>query len=156
MNSPAGPDRPGRGGRLRTDDAVRFAQIARNKFGCEVQQAVLATFKEKRQRAKQAYEDLAEWRYQRGIALEKFAVEKIHSTATLVSGVEVTEKSKSFSHIEDFRLFVAGLDLKAMYESQDVATKSRDDIAACLDALDKNIDKIRAPKGNANASFAMY
>ena len=122
-----------------------------NNFGVEVQASCIALVQDRRQKARLAFETLSEWHWQRGNAIEKFASQTVSARKTSESPTR-----KTYDYVEDFRMFVVGLDVKAQFDALDACNRAMADIVVCLDTLEKNREKVEQPRGSGGNVTLMY
>ena len=120
-----------------------------NNFGVDVQASCIALVQDRRQKARLAFETLSEWHWQRGNAIEKFA-------SQTVSAPGPGPTRKTYDYVEDFRMFVVGLDVKAQFDAYDSCNRAMADIVVCLDTLEKNREKVEQPRGSGGNVTLMY
>ncbi len=127
-----------------------------NNFGVEVQASCIALVQDRRQKARLAFETLSEWHWQRGNAIEKFASQTVSGPRR--DGQAGTEgpTRKTYDYVEDFRMFVVGLDVKAQFDALDACNRAMADIVVCLDTLEKNREKVEQPRGSGGNVTLMY
>jgi len=121
-----------------------------NNFGVEVQASCIGLVQDRRQKARLAFETLSEWHWQRGNAIEKFASQTVEDAG----GAKTSRKT--YDYVEDFRMFVVGLDVKAQFDALDACRRAMADIAVCLDTLEKNQEKVEHPRGTGSNVALMY
>ena len=127
-----------------------------NNFGVDVQASCIALVQDRRQKARLAFETLSEWHWQRGNAIEKFASQTVQVAPQAGSAPGPGPTRKTYDYVEDFRMFVVSLDVKAQFDAYDSCNRAMADIVVCLDTLEKNREKVEQPRGSGGNVTLMY
>jgi len=128
-----------------------------NNFGVEIQGAVLKAIVRARSTFSYYQEKLTDYFWKRGGAVEKFLVQL--SKETVVAGGEAgaaKESVKTSKPVRDYREYVICHDIRYFLYFRQIALEVHDTILQVLDAHEKNLDKVRNPKGEGHARHSMY
>ena len=128
-----------------------------NNFGVEIQGAVLKAICRARSTFSYYQDKLTDYFWKRAGAVEKFLVQRNHETVLNGNDAGVAKESfKTSKPVGDYREYVICHDIRYFLYFRGIALEVRDTILQVLDAYEKNLDKVRNPKGEGHARNSMY